>query len=316
MTFRPAPLSPEQVRAFFGAHRTVRQYTPEPIPDDHLDTILYAAQRAPTDATAQMYSLVRLTDPALRAQVADLTANPHFGTAAEAFVVCLDVHRLRRLLEHEGYVYGDWPAVAVHFGIGDAVLAGQTMLLAAELLGYMGCWIGGVLSALPDLLDLLALPDGVLPFAGLTLGRPAEAPAQRPRLNRDLVVHQNTYREPQAAELDAALQTMAPISARGDWAQTLARYFAVGGSMEAREPKLRAALKRQGFGHVAGPGPAADLDDLARQAEALGYPAWQLRRTASGHEVWLDNVVSAVRGDGATPTEALQAAIAAAGSGI
>lgn len=319
MTARPAPLSPEQVRAVFEAHRTVRHYASEAMPPEHLDTILYAAQRAPTDATAQMYSLIRLTDPGLRAQLAERTANPHFGSAAEAFVVCLDVHRLRLLLERRGYVYGDWPAVAVHFGIGDAVLAGQSLLLAAELLGYQGCWIGGVLSALPEVLDLLALPPGVLPFAGLTIGRPAESPAQRPRLARTLVVHENSYREPSAAELDAALTDMAPITARGDWAQSLARYFAVGGSMEDREPRLRAALRRQGFGHVAvGAGaqrPAnspADLDELTRQAGALGYPAWQLRRAGAGFEVWLDNVVSAVRGEGPTPTAALLAAVSAA----
>ena len=241
----PPRLSPQQVRDLFDAHRTTRNYKPDPLPPEHLDAILYAAQRAPTDATAQMYSFVRLTDAGVRQRVAELTVNPHIATAPESFVICMDVHRLRLLLEHGGYERGLFPAVAVHFGIGDAVLAGQSMLLAAELLGYQGCWIGGVLTNLEALVTLLELPEGVLPFAALTIGLPDESPAQRPRIQRGLIVHDNRYREPDAAELDEALARMAPITARGDWAQTLARYFAPGGSMETREVGLQAVLKRQ-----------------------------------------------------------------------
>ncbi|MFC4454848.1 nitroreductase family protein [Deinococcus sonorensis] len=245
MTDTPPTYTSAQVRALIDRHRTVRRYRPDPLPQEHLDTLLYAAQRAPTDATAQMYSFIRLTDPAVRAQVAELTANPHLASAPESFVVCMDVHRLALLLEHSGYTPGHFPGVAVHFGVGDAVLAGQSMLLAAELLGYQGCWIGGVLTHLDQLVELLALPEGVLPFAGLTIGLPDEHPAQRPRVQRKLVLHENRYREPELHELDEALRRMAPITARGDWAQTLARYFAVGGSMEQREQVLQRVLSRQ-----------------------------------------------------------------------
>lgn len=239
------PSTPTQVRAFFDAHRTVRRYLDEPMPAGDLDTILYAAQRAPTDATAQMYSLLRVTEPPLREQLAELTGNAHMGSAPEVFIVCLDVHRLRVFLAHHGHEPGHWPHIAVHFGVGDAVLAGQTMLIAAELLGYAGCWVGGIMNRLEELVALLALPAGVLPFAGLTLGRSAEAPAQRPRIARALVVHENTYREPTPEELTQAQHDMAPITARGDWAQTLSRYFARGGSMEQRETLLQRVLEAQ-----------------------------------------------------------------------
>ena len=56
-------ISITEVKDFFDAHWTVREYTSERIPADKLDVILHAAQRAPTDATAQMYSFVRLLDP-------------------------------------------------------------------------------------------------------------------------------------------------------------------------------------------------------------------------------------------------------------
>ena len=263
-------LSADQLRAFSDAHRTVRQYLQGAVPAEHLDVMLHAAQRAPTDATAQMYSFIQLSDPALREQVAELTVNPHFATAPLSFVICMDVHRLNLFLEHHGYERGEWPGVAVHFGIGDAVLAGQSMLLAAELLGYQGCWIGGVLTNLEALCELLELPEGVLPFAGLTIGRSAETPAQRPRIARGLVLHQDRYREPERSELGAMQTDMAGITARGDWALTLARYFASGGSMEAREPGLQKMLARQRLTpNPAAVSPSGDTESEAVSAETV-----------------------------------------------
>ncbi|GGM08524.1 nitroreductase family protein [Deinococcus aerophilus] len=249
--------SAEQVTAFYDAHRTVRKYvtaedgSPLPLPADHLQTILHAAQRAPTDATAQLYSLIRLWRPEVRAEVAALTTNAHIVTASEAFVVCADVRRVSRVLEVAGHTPGHWPAIAVHFGIGDAVMAGTNLLTAAEMLGYQGCWIGGVMNGLDGLIDLLKLPQGVLPFAALTIGQPAEQPPHRPRVPRPLVIHTDTYHDATPEELREATEIMNPIAARAgqpaDWARLMRSYFAQDGSMEAREPRLVAALKRQGL---------------------------------------------------------------------
>jgi FMN reductase (NADPH) len=290
----------------FANHRTIRKYKPQPLEDGHLEQILYCAQHAPTDATAQMYSFVRLTNPNLKARVAEITNNSHMATAPEAFIVCADVYRLKRLLEQRGYKFGAWSAVAIHFGIGDAVLAGQTMLHAAECLGYQGCWIGGVLSALEEITQLCQLPQGVLPFAGLTIGVPDETPAQRPRIQPELVLHQNQYRLPEAHELETALDRMAAITTRGDWAQTLSRYFAQNGTMEAREITLRHALEHQGFDHV------SDLENLFQKAETAGYKELVLKRLESGFQVWLNRPEWAYSGEGNTPRLALEQALMAA----
>jgi nitroreductase len=238
-------MTPEEVRAFFEAHWTVRKYKNIPMPPEHLDAILYAAQRAPTDATAQMYSFVRLSDPAVREQVAKLSNNAHIATAAESFVVCADVHRLNEILKTRGFERGNFPGIAVHFAIGDAVMAGENMLIASEMLGYRGCWIGGVLNGLEEISQLLHLPEGVFPFAGLTIGVPDEAPQHRPRLPRAQVIHENRYQDPTLAALQKAIDEMAPISANRDWAATLARYFAKGGAMETREELLQTYLKKK-----------------------------------------------------------------------
>ncbi len=263
---------------------------------------MYCAQHAPTDATAQMYSFVRLTDPELRSKIAEITGNPHIATASETLIVCADVHRLQALLEHRGHNYGDWRAASLHFAIGDAALAGQNALIAAECLGYQGCWIGGVLSALDEIVTLLELPHGVLPFAGLTIGVPDEQPPVRPRLQPEIVWHTNTYQPLEPHDLETALARMAPITARGDWAQSLARYFAAGGTMEQREPALRRTLERQGFA-------VSDVDALYGRTESAGYAELLIRRGGAGFQAWVDRPDRAHSGDGATPSEALRKAV-------
>jgi FMN reductase (NADPH) len=300
----PDSFTPDPRLELFDRHRTIRTFKPEPMNPDDLSNIVWAAQRAPTDATAQMYSFLRLTDPDVRMEVAQITHNPHFATAAESFIVLGDVHRLRRLLEHRGYAFADWPATAIHFAIGDAVMAGQNMLIAAEMLGYAGCWIGGVLSALERIVELCDLPEGVIPFAGLVIGVPDEHPAQRPRIQPELVIHENRYREPDPDDLETALERMAPITSRGDWAQTLSRYFATGGTMEAREVVLRRALQKQGFDHV-----TSNLDSLFSRALEAGFAEILVRRSDDGFEAWVDRPDRAHRGEGSSPSAALEMAV-------
>ena len=301
-------MNPDPRLALFNRHRTVRTYKNETLKPGDLEQILWAAQRAPTDATAQMYSFVRLTNPALRQEIATITGNPQIETASEAFIVLADVNRLQRLLEHRGYEFGDWPAIAIHFGIGDAVLAGQNMLIAAEILGYAGCWIGGVLSALERIVDVLELPNGVLPFAGLTIGVSDETPAQRPRIQPELVLHENKYRTPETHELETALERMAPISARGDWAQTLSRYFAKDGTMEARELQLRRTLERQGFGHV-GSDSGGSINQLMNRALEAGYKEILVRKVGESFQAWVDRPDRAHSGEGTSPHDALEQAV-------
>lgn len=301
------PLSATDVQAFFAQHRSVRAYQAFAMPQEHLDTLYFAAQRAPTDATAQLYSFVRLVDPELRQKVADMSKNAHLASASESFIICADVYRVARVLQQRDLEMGEWPATAVHFSIGDAVMAAENMLLAAEMLGYQGCWVGGILSCVRELTECLALPEGVFPFAALTIGLPAETPAARPRVPRYLVMHENSYQLPSIADIEAAIESMAPMVQRGDWSRILRHYFAQGGQMEQRDPELQQLLAQQGFHHV------NSFDAMYQAAEQLGYSEVIVRRRGEQIEAWVDQGHIAHRGEGATPSEAVKAAIVEAG---
>ncbi len=301
---------------FYQRRASVRKFKPEPLREGDLDKILLAAQRAPTDATAQMYSLLRISDPELRREISSHSGtNPHIETCAEFFLVLADVHRLQKLVAHRGGTWGHWPRTAAHFAITDAVLAGSALATMAESLGYGIVWIGGVLNGIREISQLCHLPLGVFPVAGLCVGVPDENPDPRPRLQRTLVVHENRYAEYTPQQLEQAYADMAPITRGGDWYQVLERYFSAGSTMEQREPAYQALTAQQGFDPDLPDDllqllksqeiEAGSLGQLIEQTYARGFRSLQFH--SKGH-VWIEKEPEAYRGDG-KPGKALAEAL-------
>jgi len=231
-----------------AAHRSIRIFRPEPLPDGMTERLVLEAQRAPSDATGQMYSFVRISDRELRQRVAALSGDQrHVAEAAEFLVVCADINRLARVLEHRGEKPGRFPATGLHFALVDATLVAQRLIDAAEALGLGTVCIGGILNGIEELVEMLALPAGVLPLFGLCIGWPGEKPVERPRVAMTSVLHTDRYRQQAAEAIENDLRVMAPTTRSRDWGRVLARYFAAGGIMEQREAALRRVLERQGF---------------------------------------------------------------------
>lgn len=229
-------------------HRSVRVFRREPLPEGTLARLVAEAQRAPTDATAQMYSFVRVTSEASRRRISELSGDQeHIVEAAEFLVVCADVHRHEAMIAARGHRPGAYPATGLHFAIVDASLAAQRLIDAAEALGLGTVCIGGILNGIEDLVEILALPRGVVPVFGLCLGWPGESPVERPRVALGSVLHEGRYHELTQEAASADVAAMAAVTRSRDWVDVLARYFAAGGTMERREEALRRVLRRQGF---------------------------------------------------------------------
>ncbi len=294
------------VEEIYQQRASVRKFKSEPLLEGDLEKILYAAQRAPTDAGAQLYSVLRISDLELRKEIVSLCGSQeHILSCAEFFVILADVHRTQQLVEHRGGDFARWKSTAVHFGIIDAVLSGSALETQARGLGYGTVWIGAVLNHPKEMSTLLKLPQGVMLVAGLCVGVADEEPKPRPRLAREIVIHENTYQSANEAQLEQAFTDMQSATRSGDWNNILKKYFATGALMEQREIFYQEMLSAQGL--------ATDsLEKLILEAFAWGARSVQFHE--KGH-VWIEREPNVFRGEGA-PSESILQALEAWNSSI
>ncbi len=238
-------------------HRSVRAYSPAPLPAGTLEALVAAAQSAATSSNLQAWSVVAVEDPERKARLAELAGNQAHIRVAPLFLVWLaDLSRLarvaaRRDLPHAGLDYTELLLV----GVIDAALAAQNAVVAAEALGLGTVYIGAMRNQPLAVAEELGLPPRVLPVFGLCVGwpDPAKPAAVKPRLPQAAVLHREVYsaeHEPAAvASYNTAMADFyqeQQMRVEGDWAQHSAQRVAGPQSLSGRDT-LRETLHRLGF---------------------------------------------------------------------
>lgn len=198
----------ETLRLIEGRFST-RTFSDEPITDAEKQTILHATFRAPTGGNMMLYSIVEITDPALKERLAVTCDDQPFIARAPWVLVFLadfqkwvdlfaasDIEQLPAAAER-GLTPGPGDLL---LACSDALIAAQTAVIAAESLGIGSCYIGDILENGEEHARLLDLPPHTLPIAMLVLGRPRNKRALTPRYEKH-VVHENRYRRLSAGEL-------------------------------------------------------------------------------------------------------------------
>ncbi len=251
------------------AHRSVRAYRDQPLPERALDLILAAAQRAPTSSNLQSYSIVVVDDCTLLKAICRLCGTQSFVSECSVLLVfCSDISRHVHLCEQRGYVYRGDQVNTLLVAHGDANLACQNASLAAQSMGLGTCMLGNVRNDPQGVSELLGLPRYVYASVGLTIGYPAGDFSVKPRLPRRLIVSRNRYeddhRDADIAAYDAELRRTGIYDGRREplndvapgtpdlvvdeaysWSEHCARRL--GGESEIRRRDLGQFLDSKGF---------------------------------------------------------------------
>lgn len=156
----PTPEKPLDVLTALKTRRSVRAYTHEPVSDKDLDTVLAAAQLAPSAANEQPWDFVVIRDPKTLAKVGDINHYASYAARAPvAILVCLDTEK------------EDIPGM----GILDVAMSAENLLLAAHGIG-----LGAVFTGIYPMVDrmegfrkLLDMPENIIPVGLIVLGHPA-----------------------------------------------------------------------------------------------------------------------------------------------
>ncbi len=203
--------------------RAIRRFTAEPIPDDALATMLFAATRAPSGSNRQPFRFLVLRDGPRAQEARRLIgegARRAWGTKREAdrydtgsgTVATSPKARLAATMTQFVEDFERIPVVVLPCleryrdptpTEGASIYpACQNLLLAARALGYGGVLTGWHAMVEPELRRLLDVPEHVFMAATIALGRPAgrHGPVRRRPLHE--LVYEDGWGESPAWAVD------------------------------------------------------------------------------------------------------------------
>ncbi|MDO4664689.1 MAG: NADPH-dependent oxidoreductase [Actinomycetaceae bacterium] len=233
------------------SHRSIRKYADDQVKPQHLQQILEAAKAAPTSVNGQQFSVIVVTDPEVKAKLAQVAGNQGYIASCPVFLLfCADFSRVAKALDNQGLPFGAMASTeATLVGAVDCGIAFANSMTVAESLGYGIVPIGAVRRDPAEVIDLFELPRYVYPILGMCIGVPAEDPGQKPRFDRGVLVHEEKYRPITDRELAEYDRTIAGYmdrrtggESRRTWSEGPAAIY-----QSSYFPKVDPTLAEQGF---------------------------------------------------------------------
>lgn len=201
--------------------KSVRVFEDRPIGEAQAAAILEAAVNAPTAGNQQLYTIIRVTDPKLKAQLAESCDHqPFIAEAPLVLVFCADCRKWYRAFQEYGCDPRSPGVGDLMLAVSDTNIAAQNAVVAAHSLGIGSCYIGDIMENAELQRQILSLPPYVFPAAMLVFGYPTAHQLERPKPPRsDLrhIVHENGYRDMDAAELKQMLGVKAGERSFEEW---------------------------------------------------------------------------------------------------
>ena len=143
--------------------RSIREYTPHPVPEEMIKLLLTAGMAAPSAFNERSTEFVVVNDPKILAEIAKVnTKSLQLKKMTVAIVVC--GNQAKEKNKGQGY----WQL--------DGAVASENILIAANALGLGAVWTA--IYPFPDRISkvqqLLNLPNDVIPLSIIPVGYPAE----------------------------------------------------------------------------------------------------------------------------------------------
>ena len=178
--------------------KSVRVFENRGISEDIKKEILNSALQAPTAGAMMLYSIIDITEEALKEKLSIICDNQPFIAKAPLVLVFLaDYQRWYDTFCFEECNPRKPGEGDMLLAYADTVIAAQNTVVAAESLGIGSCYIGDIIEHCEAVRELLELPDYVLPAAMLVYGYPTEAQKTRvkpARFDEKYIVSENKYR--------------------------------------------------------------------------------------------------------------------------
>lgn len=241
----------------FKDRRTIRKYKKDDISEAQLESLLFQASRAATMGNMQLYSVIVTRSEEMKEKLSPL----HFGQpmvkgAPVGLTFCADFNRFTEWCQLRDANAGYDNFLSFLNAASDTLLYVQAFCTLAEEAGLGTCYLGTTLYNPQGIIDLLKLPKLTFPVATITVGVPDECPEQPDRLPHLAYIHEETYHDYTANQLDIIYyykeqleenRKFVEVNKKENLAQVFTDCRYTKKDNEAMSAGLIEALKKQGF---------------------------------------------------------------------
>jgi nitroreductase len=238
-------------------HVTIRNFSSKPVSEELLVKILTAGTRASTTGNMQWYSIIITRDTVRKSLLDGLHFNQKPAvTAPVNLTFCADINRFSHWCRINKAVPAYDNFLSFFNAATDAILAAQNVCVAAESYGLGICYLGTALYNASGIIELLEIPEGVMPVTSVAIGWPAEVPALTDRLPLQAVIHNEVYKDYTDDAIDEFFAFKENLAESGKFVtennkETLAQVFTdiryKKADNEHYSGKLVNTLRKQGF---------------------------------------------------------------------
>ena len=210
--------------------KSVREYLEKEIPQEIKTEILNAALQAPTAGNMCLYTIIDVTNQAIKDKLVYSCDNqPFIAKAPLVLVFCADYYRWHKAFCKYNDKVRDVEEGDLLLANQDALIAAQNAVVAAESFGIGSCYIGDIIERFEVHQQMFNLPAHVVPCCMVCFGYPTQGQIDRPKPPRfeiDEVVYQNSYNIEKADTMDKMLAKRQNITDENQFADWMQKFCA------------------------------------------------------------------------------------------
>lgn len=184
--------------------RSIRKYSDRPVSEELMNELLSVAMRASNTGNMQLYSVVVTRDEENKKKLSPAHFNqPMITEAPVVLTFCADANRFVKWAEQRNAHAGFDNLQTFMTSSIDAMLFAEAFAEAAEEKGLGICYLGTTTYNADKIIDILNLPELVVPITTITVGYPKEPlPAVSERLPLEAVMHKEQYSDYSPESID------------------------------------------------------------------------------------------------------------------
>lgn len=184
--------------------RSIRKYSDRPVSEELINELLSVAMRASNTGNMQLYSVVVTRDEENKKKLSPAHFNqPMITEAPVVLTFCADANRFVKWAEQRNAHAGFDNLQTFMTSTIDAMLFAEAFAEAAEEKGLGICYLGTTTYNADKIIDILNLPELVVPITTITVGYPKEPlPAVSERLPLEAIMHKEQYSDYSPESID------------------------------------------------------------------------------------------------------------------